>query len=125
MVVFVYLLHHFGGKLHLQNFKRMFLLSRHLKNHKKRIRWVCVTGFLIVVYVVFPQVQQGQVYYFHDSSETTEDSFTVMASAFHINRRSASLTIGITILPVNDEPPRLQRNTGMEVHLDLFPCFKH
>ncbi|XP_050955857.1 chondroitin sulfate proteoglycan 4 [Labeo rohita] len=60
-------------------------------------------------------VQQGQVYYFHDSSETTEDSFTVMASAFHINRRSASLTIGITILPVNDEPPRLQRNTGMEL----------
>uniref|UniRef100_A0A672RH81 Chondroitin sulfate proteoglycan 4 n=1 Tax=Sinocyclocheilus grahami TaxID=75366 RepID=A0A672RH81_SINGR len=60
-------------------------------------------------------VQQGQVYYFHDSSETTEDSFTLMASAFHITRRSASLTIGITILPVNDEPPHIQRNTGMEL----------
>ncbi|XP_059402333.1 chondroitin sulfate proteoglycan 4-like [Carassius carassius] len=60
-------------------------------------------------------VQQGQVYYFHDSSETTEDSFTLMASAYHITRRSASLTIGITILPVNDEPPRIQRNTGMEL----------
>ncbi|KTF79766.1 hypothetical protein cypCar_00032395, partial [Cyprinus carpio] len=59
-------------------------------------------------------VQQGQVYYFHDSSETTEDSFTLIASAVDITRRSASLTIGITILPVNDEAPRLQRNTGME-----------
>ncbi|XP_016322200.1 chondroitin sulfate proteoglycan 4-like [Sinocyclocheilus anshuiensis] len=60
-------------------------------------------------------VQQGQVYYFHDSSETTEDSFTLAAAASHITRRSASLTIGITILPVNDEPPRIQRNTGMEL----------
>ncbi|XP_043084312.1 chondroitin sulfate proteoglycan 4 [Puntigrus tetrazona] len=60
-------------------------------------------------------VQQGQVYYFHDSSETTEDSFSLMAAAFHMNRRSASLNIGVTILPVNDEAPRLQRNTGMEL----------
>ncbi|XP_051545083.1 chondroitin sulfate proteoglycan 4 [Myxocyprinus asiaticus] len=60
-------------------------------------------------------VQQGQVYYFHDSSETTEDSLTLMASAFDITRRSPFLTIGITIIPVNDEPPRIQRNTGMEL----------
>ncbi|XP_051548746.1 chondroitin sulfate proteoglycan 4-like [Myxocyprinus asiaticus] len=61
------------------------------------------------------EVQQGQVYYFHDSSETTEDSFTLTASAFDITRRSPSLTIGITVLPVNDEPPRIQRNTGLEL----------
>ncbi|KAG1952423.1 chondroitin sulfate proteoglycan 4 [Pimephales promelas] len=60
-------------------------------------------------------VQQGQVYYYHDSSETTEDSFTLIASAFVINRQSASLTVGITVLPVNDEPPRIQRNTGLEL----------
>lgn len=65
---------------------------------------------------VYPQVQQGQVYYYHDSSETTEDSFTLTASAFAITRRSASLTVGITVLPVDDEPPRIQRNTGLEVH---------
>uniref|UniRef100_A0A8C1Y5Z3 Chondroitin sulfate proteoglycan 4 n=1 Tax=Cyprinus carpio TaxID=7962 RepID=A0A8C1Y5Z3_CYPCA len=68
-----------------------------------------------LVTFTWEDVQQGQVYYFHDSSETTEDSFTLMATAFHITRRSASLTIGITVLPVNDEPPRLQRNTGMEL----------
>ncbi|XP_067292728.1 chondroitin sulfate proteoglycan 4 [Pseudorasbora parva] len=60
-------------------------------------------------------VQQGQVYYYHDSSETKEDSFTLMATAFDITRRSASLTVGITVLPVNDEPPRIQRNTGLEL----------
>ncbi|ROL52804.1 Chondroitin sulfate proteoglycan 4 [Anabarilius grahami] len=60
-------------------------------------------------------VQQGQVYYHHDSSETTEDSFTLMASAFDITRRSASLIVGITVVPVNDEPPRIQRNTGLEL----------
>ncbi|XP_073688143.1 chondroitin sulfate proteoglycan 4 [Garra rufa] len=68
-----------------------------------------------LVSFTWDDVQQGQVYYFHDSSETTEDSFTVMATAFQITRRSASLTIGITIVPVNDEPPRLKRNTGMEL----------
>ncbi|KAL1247208.1 hypothetical protein QQF64_022584 [Cirrhinus molitorella] len=68
-----------------------------------------------LVSFTWEDVQQGQVYYFHDSSETTEDSFTVMASVFPIHRRSASLTIGITVLPVNDEAPRLQRNTGMEL----------
>ncbi|XP_051975957.1 chondroitin sulfate proteoglycan 4-like [Xyrauchen texanus] len=60
-------------------------------------------------------VQQGQVYYFHDSSETTEDSLTLVASAFEITRQSLFLTIGITVLPVNDEPPRIQRNTGLEL----------
>ncbi|XP_026058144.1 chondroitin sulfate proteoglycan 4-like [Carassius auratus] len=68
-----------------------------------------------LVTFTWEDVQQGQVYYIHDSSETTEDSFTLMGTAFHITRRSASLTIGITILPVNDEEPRLQRNTGMEL----------
>ncbi|TRY87260.1 hypothetical protein DNTS_012507 [Danionella cerebrum] len=61
-------------------------------------------------------VLQGLVFYYHDSSETTEDSFSLMASAFDINRRSPSLALGITVLPVNDEPPQIQRNTGMEVH---------
>ncbi|TRZ01548.1 hypothetical protein DNTS_021821 [Danionella cerebrum] len=61
------------------------------------------------------EVLQGLVFYYHDSSETTEDSFSLMASAFDINRRSPSLALGITVLPVNDEPPQIQRNTGMEL----------
>lgn len=75
-----------------------------------------VSDWISDICCVYPQVQQGQVYYYHDSSETTEDSFTFMASAFDITRRSVSLTVGITVLPVNDEPPRIQRNTGLEVN---------
>uniref|UniRef100_W5KMX0 Chondroitin sulfate proteoglycan 4 n=1 Tax=Astyanax mexicanus TaxID=7994 RepID=W5KMX0_ASTMX len=60
-------------------------------------------------------VQQGLIYYLHDSTETTEDSLTLAATAFEINRRSHPITISITVLPVNDEPPLLQRNTGLEV----------
>lgn len=68
-----------------------------------------------LVSFTWEDVQQGLVLYYHDSSETTEDSFTLTASAFDITRRSPSLTFGITVLPVNDEPPRVQRNTGMEL----------
>ncbi|KAI4873108.1 hypothetical protein NFI96_018796 [Prochilodus magdalenae] len=60
-------------------------------------------------------VQQGLIYYLHDSSETTEDSLTLSASAYEINRRSQPVTISITVIPVNDEPPLLEHNTGLEI----------
>lgn len=59
------------------------------------------------------------MYYLHDSTETTEDSFTVTASDFANTRRSFPITFGVTIIPVNDEPPQLQRNTGIEVTSSL------
>ncbi|KAG7473892.1 hypothetical protein MATL_G00100640 [Megalops atlanticus] len=61
------------------------------------------------------EVKSGLIYYLHDSSETSEDCFTLLASAFEIGRTSEPVTIGITVLPVNDEPPRLTHNTGLEV----------
>nr|XP_055049420.1 chondroitin sulfate proteoglycan 4 [Misgurnus anguillicaudatus] len=61
------------------------------------------------------EVQQGKVYYFHDTSETTEDNLTLTATIFNITRRSPSLTIGITVIPVNDEAPSIQLNTGLEL----------
>lgn len=57
----------------------------------------------------------GHIYYMHDSTESTEDSFTLSASAYEIERRSLPVTISVTVIPVNDEPPRLTRNTGLEV----------
>ncbi|XP_030640103.1 chondroitin sulfate proteoglycan 4 [Chanos chanos] len=61
------------------------------------------------------EIQQGMIHYLHDSSETTEDNFTLRAFALDINRRSLPITITVKIIPVNDEPPRLLRNTGLEV----------
>ncbi|XP_056138170.1 chondroitin sulfate proteoglycan 4 [Lampris incognitus] len=61
------------------------------------------------------EVKLGHVYYMHDSTETTEDSFTLSASAYDIQRRSVPVTIHVTVVPVNDEPPMLTRNTGLEV----------
>ncbi|XP_017285506.1 chondroitin sulfate proteoglycan 4 [Kryptolebias marmoratus] len=61
------------------------------------------------------EVKLGQVVYIHDSSETTEDSFTLAASAYELERRSEPVAISVTILPVNDEPPTLTSNTGLEV----------
>lgn len=63
----------------------------------------------------------GHIYYMHDSTESTEDSFTLSASAYEIERRSLPFTISVTVVPVNDEPPELARNTGMEVALS--PAF--
>lgn len=64
----------------------------------------------------------GHIYYMHDSTESTEDSFTLSASAYEIERRSLPFTISVTVIPVNDEPPKLTRNTGLEVA--LFPSFE-
>lgn len=61
------------------------------------------------------QIKVGHIYYMHDSTESTEDSFTLTASAYEIDRRSLPVTISVTVIPVNDEPPILTRNTGLEV----------
>lgn len=65
----------------------------------------------------------GHIYYMHDSTESTEDNFTLSASAYEIQRRSLPFTITVTVIPVNDEPPRLTRNTGLEVAFFFFYLF--
>lgn len=60
-------------------------------------------------------MKMGLVYYMHDSSESLEDSFTLSASAYALERRSLPVTVAVTVVPVNDEPPTLTRNTGLEV----------
>ncbi|TSK13508.1 Chondroitin sulfate proteoglycan 4 [Bagarius yarrelli] len=68
-----------------------------------------------LVSFTWEDVQQGIVNYLHDSSESTEDSFTFSATAFELMRRSLPITISITVIPVNDEAPQLRHNTGLEV----------
>ncbi|KAG9337013.1 hypothetical protein JZ751_029872 [Albula glossodonta] len=68
-----------------------------------------------ISFFTWDEVKQGVIYYLHDSSETTGDSFTLSASVFEIGRRSEHFTIGVTIQPVNDEAPKLIHNTGLEL----------
>nr|XP_046250052.1 chondroitin sulfate proteoglycan 4 [Scatophagus argus] len=66
-------------------------------------------------YFTWEELKLGHVYYMHDSTESTEDSFTLSASVYEIDRRSLPVTVSVTVIPVNDEPPELTRNTGLEV----------
>lgn len=68
-----------------------------------------------LVYFTWEEIKLGHIYYMHDSTESTEDSFTLSASAYEIDRRSLPVTISVTVIAVNDEPPKLTRNTGLEV----------
>uniref|UniRef100_H2UW55 Chondroitin sulfate proteoglycan 4 n=1 Tax=Takifugu rubripes TaxID=31033 RepID=H2UW55_TAKRU len=68
-----------------------------------------------LTYFTWEEMKLGHIYYMHDSTESTEDSFTLSASAYEIERRSHPFTISVTVIPVNDEPPKLTRNTGLEV----------
>ncbi|KAM3609443.1 uncharacterized protein V6R79_015002 [Siganus canaliculatus] len=66
-------------------------------------------------YFTWEEMKLGHIYYLHDSTESTEDSFTLSASVYEIERRSLPVTISVTVVPVNDEPPKLTRNTGLEL----------
>ncbi|XP_036963772.1 chondroitin sulfate proteoglycan 4 isoform X2 [Acanthopagrus latus] len=68
-----------------------------------------------LTYFTWDEMKRGQIFYMHDSTESTEDSFTLSATAYEIGRRSLPVTISVTVIPVNDEPPKLTRNTGLEV----------
>ncbi|XP_039665466.1 chondroitin sulfate proteoglycan 4 [Perca fluviatilis] len=68
-----------------------------------------------LTYFTWEEIKLGHVYYMHDSTESKEDSFTLSASAYEIERQSLPVTIAVTVIPVNDEPPQLTRNTGLEV----------
>lgn len=54
----------------------------------------------------------GTVYYEHDDTETTQDSMRLQVSD---SKHRVEKDIMITILPVDDETPRLTINTGLDV----------
>lgn len=64
--------------------------------------------------------------YVHDGSETPTDSFVLVANASEMDRQSQPMAFTVTILPVNDQPPVLTTNTGLQVSSLLGPphlCF--
>lgn len=61
------------------------------------------------------QVEQQLIRYVHDGSETRTDSFVLVANASESDRQSHPVAFIVTILPVNDQPPILTTNTGLQV----------
>ncbi|XP_053573318.1 chondroitin sulfate proteoglycan 4 [Bombina bombina] len=56
------------------------------------------------------ELEQEQIFYHHDGSETLNDSFIIMANASDINRHSQPVTINVRVQPVNDEVPYVVAN---------------
>ncbi|XP_006888437.1 PREDICTED: chondroitin sulfate proteoglycan 4 [Elephantulus edwardii] len=61
------------------------------------------------------EVEQQLIRYVHDGSETLTDSFVLVANASEMNRQSHPVTLTVTVLPVNDQPPILTTNTGLQI----------
>lgn len=61
------------------------------------------------------EVEQQLIRYVHDGSETQADSFILVANASETDRQSRPVALAVTILPVNDQPPVLTTNTGLQV----------
>ena len=51
--------------------------------------------------------------YFHNGADTLTDKFTLVARTS--TKTSVPATVNIQIIPVNDEVPRVVKNTGIEV----------
>ncbi|XP_059512195.1 chondroitin sulfate proteoglycan 4 isoform X1 [Myotis daubentonii] len=61
------------------------------------------------------EVKEQLIHYVHDGSETRTDSFILVANASEMDRQSHPVSFAITILPVNDQPPVLTTNTGLQM----------
>lgn len=61
------------------------------------------------------QLDDGKIFYQHDSSEYEKDWFTLVARANSIEKESLPATIHITIASINDEPPILVNYTEIDV----------
>ncbi|XP_057688576.1 chondroitin sulfate proteoglycan 4 [Corythoichthys intestinalis] len=61
------------------------------------------------------QVEHEFIYYVHDSSETLEDNFTVVANDTGLRKQSDARTVFIQVTAVNDEPPVITANRVLRV----------
>ncbi|XP_069563967.1 chondroitin sulfate proteoglycan 4-like isoform X1 [Brachyistius frenatus] len=61
------------------------------------------------------QVEHEFIYYVHDSSETLDDNFTLVANDTGLRKRSAAQTVYIQVTAVNDEPPVITANRVLRV----------
>ncbi|XP_064877235.1 FRAS1-related extracellular matrix protein 2-like [Oncorhynchus nerka] len=71
------------------------------------------TGTVIVVTFTLDQIRTGStIVYEHDGSETRHDNFSVkVTDGKHVVEKE----VIVTVIPVDDETPRLAINTGLEV----------
>lgn len=71
------------------------------------------TGTVIVVTFTLDQIRTGTtIVYEHDGSETRHDNFSVkVTDGKHVIEKE----VIVTVIPVDDETPRLAINTGLEV----------
>ncbi|XP_071260501.1 chondroitin sulfate proteoglycan 4-like isoform X2 [Salvelinus alpinus] len=61
------------------------------------------------------QVEQELIYYIHDSSETLEDNFTVVANDTGLRKQSSPCTVYIQVTAVNDQHPVITANRVLRV----------
>ncbi|XP_077571662.1 chondroitin sulfate proteoglycan 4 [Stigmatopora nigra] len=61
------------------------------------------------------QVEHEFIYYVHDSSETLEDNFTVVANDTSLRKQSDTCTVFIHVKAVNDELPVITANRVLRV----------
>ncbi|XP_063099516.1 chondroitin sulfate proteoglycan 4 isoform X2 [Cavia porcellus] len=61
------------------------------------------------------EVEEQQIRYVHDGSEVLTDSFILVANASEMDRQSQPVTFTVTILPINDQPPVLTTNMGLQL----------
>uniref|UniRef100_G3UNJ5 Chondroitin sulfate proteoglycan 4 n=1 Tax=Loxodonta africana TaxID=9785 RepID=G3UNJ5_LOXAF len=61
------------------------------------------------------EVEQRLIHYVHDGSETLTDTFVLVANASEMDRQSHPVAFTVTVLPVNDQPPILTTNTGLQI----------
>ena len=66
-------------------------------------------------------MEEQLIRYVHDGSETQTDGFVLLANASEMDRQSQPTAFTVTILPVNDQPPVLTTNTGLQVSSPLGP----
>uniref|UniRef100_A0A8C4QBQ5 Laminin G domain-containing protein n=1 Tax=Eptatretus burgeri TaxID=7764 RepID=A0A8C4QBQ5_EPTBU len=63
-------------------------------------------------------VERGFIYYVHDSSETQNDSFSLLANDTERERLSLPITIHVIVEPINDEAPVVYVNNGLKLWAD-------
>ena len=63
------------------------------------------------------EVSNGFIYYVHDGSDTTSDSFVVIANSTDGDKESLPCVIQITIFPVNDQAPELTGTNLLEIYI--------
>ncbi|XP_069899476.1 chondroitin sulfate proteoglycan 4 [Dipodomys merriami] len=61
------------------------------------------------------EVEEQRILYEHDGSETLMDRFVLVANASGVHSQSAPVAFAITIQPVNDQPPVLTTNRGLQM----------